>query len=88
MEISSVMMKKKRIEQGEVEAVLDDIADRVDIFALDTRDQIDAYKQQRETILYTLDCVLMALADDIGAELVTFDTELLEHGCVSPAELL
>jgi predicted nucleic acid-binding protein len=86
MEIRSVMMKKKRIEQDDVETVLDDIADRVDIYALDTADQIEAYKQQRETILYTLDCLLLALADDIGAELVTFDSELLEHGCLSPAE--
>ena len=88
MEIRSVMMKKKRIEQDEVEAVLDDIADRVDIFALDTADQITAYKRQRETVLYTVDCLLLALSDDIGTELVTFDTELLEHGCVRPTELL
>ena len=88
MEIRSVMMKKKRIEQAEVEEVLDDVAAQVDIYALDMEDQVEAYQRQRETVLYTLDCVLMALSDDIEAELVTFDAELLEHGCVSPGELL
>jgi len=88
MEIRSVMMKKKRIEQAEVEEVLDDVAAQVDIYALDMEDQVEAYRRQRETVLYTLDCVLMALSDDIEAELVTFDAELLEHGCVSPGELL
>ena len=71
MEIRSVMTKKKRIEQDEVERVLDDIADRVDIFAPDTTDQIEAYKQQRSTVLYTLDCVLLTLSDDVDATLVT-----------------
>jgi len=54
-----------------VERVLDDIADRVDIFAPDTTDQIEAYKQQRSTVLYTLDCVLLTLSDDVDATLVT-----------------
>ena len=88
MEIRSVMTKKKRIEQDEVERVLDDIADRVDIFAPDTTDQIEAYKQQRSTVLYTLDCVLLTLSDDVDATLVTFDSELLDHGGVNPAEFL
>jgi hypothetical protein len=38
--------------------------------------------------LYTLDCVLFALADDIDATVVTFDGELLDNGAVPPVELL
>ncbi|GAB3682968.1 hypothetical protein GCM10028857_09710 [Salinarchaeum chitinilyticum] len=39
-------------------------------------------------MLYTIDCLLLALAEDIDATLVTFDTELLEHGAVEPNELI
>ena len=41
-----------------------------------------------ETLLYTLDCVLLSLADDIDATLTTFDQELLDHGAVRPTELI
>ncbi len=35
-----------------------------------------------------MDCVLLALAEDVGATLTTFDGELLEHGGVPPEELI
>lgn len=88
MEIRSVMMKKKRIEQDEVEQVLDEIIDRVDVFAPETSDHVEAYKRQRETVLYTMDCVLLALSNDVDSTFVTFDSELLEHGGVEPGEFL
>lgn len=88
MEIRSVMTKKKRVEQDEVEEVLEDIQSRVDVYAPEISDQIAAYDRQRETLLYTMDCVLLALADDIDATLVTFDGELLDNGAVAPKELL
>lgn len=88
MEIRSVMTKKKRVEQERVEEVLEDLQSRVDIYAPEISDQIAAYDSQRETLLYTMDCVLLALADDIDATLVTFDGELLDNGAVSPEELL
>ncbi|WP_135363070.1 type II toxin-antitoxin system VapC family toxin [Halosimplex halophilum] len=88
MEIRSVLTKKKRTEQEEVEAVLEDIYEEVDIYAPEISDQITAYGMQRESLLYTMDCVLLALAEDIDATLVTFDGELLDNGAVSPGELL
>ncbi|MFC7058427.1 type II toxin-antitoxin system VapC family toxin [Halovenus salina] len=88
MEIRSVMTKKKTVEQNRVEDVLSDIYTRVDIYAPEISDQITAYSRQQETILYTLDCVLLALADDIDATLTTFDGELLDHGAVPPDELV
>ncbi|WP_136715708.1 type II toxin-antitoxin system VapC family toxin [Halorientalis salina] len=87
MEIRSVLTKKKRVEQERVEEVLSDIYGRVDIYAPEISDQISAYSLQQDTLLYTLDCVLLALAEDIDATLVTFDGELLENGAVSPTEL-
>lgn len=88
MEIRSVMTKKKQVEQERVEDVLSDIYTSIDIYAPEISDQITAYERQRETLLYTMDCILLALADDIGATLVTFDGELLDHGGVAPEELL
>jgi predicted nucleic acid-binding protein len=88
MEIRSVLTKKKRVEQQRVEDVLTDIYGRVDIYAPEISDQISAYSLQQDTLLYTLDCVLLALAEDIDATLVTFDGELLENGAISPSELM
>jgi putative PIN family toxin of toxin-antitoxin system len=88
MEIRSVMTKKKRVEQDRVEAVLADIYSSVDIYAPEISDQIAAYELQRDNLLYTMDCVLLALANDVDATLATFDGELLDHGGVAPEELI
>jgi len=88
IEIRSVLTKKKRVEQERVEEVLTDVYGNVDIYAPEISDQIAAYSLQQDTLLYTLDCVLLALAEDIDATLVTFDGELLDNGAVPPAELL
>jgi predicted nucleic acid-binding protein len=88
MEIRSVLTKKKRVEQDRVEAVLSDIYSSVDIYAPEISDQIAAYELQEETLLYTMDCVLLALANDVDATLVTFDGELLDHGAVVPETLV
>jgi predicted nucleic acid-binding protein len=88
MEVRSVMTKKKQVEQDRVEDVISDIYHRVDIYAPEISDQIAAYTLQQDTLLYTLDCVLLALADDIDATLTTFDGELLDNGAVAPSELL
>jgi predicted nucleic acid-binding protein len=88
MEIRSVMTKKKRVEQDRVEDVLSDIYTQVDIYAPEISDQISAYSLQQDTLLYTLDCVLLALADDLDATLATFDGELLDNGAVEPSDLI
>ncbi|MFB6179822.1 MAG: type II toxin-antitoxin system VapC family toxin [Halorientalis sp.] len=88
MELRTVLTKKKRIEQERVESTLDDIADNVTICAPEISDQTAAYEKQKETLLYPLDCVLLALATDLDAEFVTFDSELLDHGAVSPEDIL
>lgn len=88
MEIRSVMTKKKQVEQDRVEDVLSDIYVQVDIYAPEISDQISAYSLQQDTLLYTLDCVLLALAEDLDATLATFDGELLDNGAVEPSDLV
>jgi predicted nucleic acid-binding protein len=87
MEIRSVMTKKKRVEQDRVETVLDDIVENVDVYAPEISDQISAYQRQRESLLYTMDCVLLELAEDVNATFVTFDSELLDNGGVAPSDV-
>lgn len=82
------MTKKKRVEQDRVEAVLDDIADNVDVYAPEISDQIAAYQRQRDSLLYTIDCVLLALATDVEATFVTYDSELLDNGGVAPSDVV
>ena len=88
MEIRSVMTKKKHVEQDRVESVLSDVYSSMDIYAPEISDQITAYELQRDNLLYTMDCVLLALANDIDATMVTFDGELLDHGGVAPKEMI
>jgi len=88
MEIRSVLMNKKRIEQDAVESVLSDIYTTVDIYAPEISDQVEAYSLQEETVLYTLDCLLLALANDVGATMVSFDADLCEHGAMAPEEFV
>jgi predicted nucleic acid-binding protein len=88
VELRSVMTTKKRVEQDRVETVLSDIYNSVDIYAPETSDRITASERQQETLLSTMDCVLLALADDVDAALTTFDSELLDHGGVAPGELI
>lgn len=88
MELRSVMIKKKRVEQEQVEKILSDIYNSVDIYAPEISDQIMAYELQRDNLLYTMDCILLALANDVDATLVTFDGELLDHGGVAPEEVI
>jgi predicted nucleic acid-binding protein len=82
---STVLTKKKGVEQDRVKDVLADISENVELFAPEISDQVTAYRRQRDTLLYTLNCVLLALAEDVGSTLVTFDAELLDHGAVAPS---
>lgn len=88
MEIRSVMTKKKQVEQDRVEDVLSDIYTQVDFTHQKSATRFPAYSLQQDTLLYTLDCVLLALADDLDATLATFDGELLDNGAVEPSGLI
>ena len=60
----------------------------MDIYTPEISDQIAAYEFQRDNLLYTMDCVLLALANNIDATMVTFDEELRDHCGVAPEELI
>jgi predicted nucleic acid-binding protein len=88
MEYRTVLTKQKRFEQDRVEELIDGLFDRMDVYGPETGDLLEAYAMQRETLLYTMDAVILAMAKEIGAPLVTFDSELLENNAVPPEEFV
>ena len=88
MEYRTVLTKKKKFEQERVEELLDGLFDRMDVYGPETGDLLEAYAIQRETLLYTMDTVILATAKEVGGPLVTFDGELLDNGAISPEEVL
>lgn len=88
MEYRTVLAKKKQFEQDRVEELIEGLFDRIDVYGPETGDLLEAYALQRETLLYTMDAVVLAMAKEIGAPLVTFDSELLENNAVSPEEFV
>lgn len=88
MELRTVLTKKKGIEQGRVEPVIRDIETRLDVIYHEPSDLVAANELQTETLLYPMDCLVYAIAEDQDATLVTFDSELLDAGARSPGDVL
>ncbi|MFC6725376.1 type II toxin-antitoxin system VapC family toxin [Halobium palmae] len=86
MELRTVLAKKKRIEQERVEGAIRRISDRTNVVVHEPSDIVAADELQRETLLYPMDCLILALAEDQEATLVTFDSELVEAGASTPTE--
>lgn len=88
MELRTVLTKKKGIEQDRVEPVIRDIENRVEVIYHEPSDLVAANELQSETLLYPMDCLVYAVAEDQDATLVTFDSELLDAGASSPGAVL
>jgi predicted nucleic acid-binding protein len=88
MEYRTVLTKKKHFEQERVEELIDGLFDRMDVYGPESSDLLEAYAIQRESLLYTMDTVILATAKEVGGPLVTFDGELLDNGAISPEEVL
>ncbi|WP_122088600.1 type II toxin-antitoxin system VapC family toxin [Halalkalicoccus subterraneus] len=88
MELRSVLTKKQRLELPRAEAIQDEITADVRVVIPDASDMMDANRLQRETLLYPLDCLILACAQSHDAELVSFDSELQESGTLAPTDCL
>lgn len=88
MELRSVLTKKKQFERDRIEQIENRITSRATISFLDSSDVMDANRLQSETLLYPMDALLIAAADAVDATLITFDSELLEHGAKRPQDVL
>jgi len=87
MELRSVLSKKKRFDRNRIDRIEARITARATITFLDASDMIDANQLQSETLLYPMDALILAAADAVDATLVSFDSELVDHGAKRPADV-
>jgi predicted nucleic acid-binding protein len=88
MELRSVLTKKKQFERDRIDKIENRITSRTTVTFPDASDMIAANRLQSETLLYPMDALILSAADAIDATLVSFDSELVEHGAVHPDEVL
>lgn len=88
MELRSVLTKKKQFDRDRIEQIENRITSRATISFLDSSDVMAANRRRSETLLYPMDALLLAAADAVDATLVTFDSELLDHGAKLPENVL
>jgi len=88
MELRSVLSKKKRFERDRIEAIEDRITARMTVTFPDASDMMAANRLQSETLLYPMDAMILSAADAADATLISFDSELVEHGAELPQQLL
>ncbi|MDR5673659.1 PIN domain-containing protein [Halalkaliarchaeum sp. AArc-GB] len=84
MELRSVLTKKKGFERDRIQQIENRIVSRTTVTFPDASDVMAANRLQSETLLYPMDALVFAAADAIDATLVSFDSELIEHGAKSP----
>lgn len=88
MELRTVLTKKKQFERERVEQIERRISSRTTVTFPDASDMIAANQLQDETLLYPMDALVLAAADAVDATLVSFDSELREHGAKRPQDLV
>lgn len=87
MELRSVLSKKKLFERDRIEQIENRITSRTTVTVPDASDVMAANELQSETLLYPMDALVLAAAEAVDATLVTFDSELAEHGGTVPSEV-
>jgi len=88
MELRTVLAKKKRMEMERVEEIEHEVVKSVNLLVPDTSDIMEANKIQHDTLLYPLDSFILACAKQRDAELVSFDSEILDNGGTHPDDLI
>ncbi|RAW47024.1 VapC toxin family PIN domain ribonuclease [Halorubrum sp. 48-1-W] len=88
MELRSVLSKKKRFERERIDAIENRVTSRMTVTFPDASDMMAANRLQSETLLYPMDAMILSATDAADATLVSFDSELVEHGAELPQQLL
>lgn len=88
MELRTVLTKKKAFERERVDRIEQRVQSRATVTFPDASDMMDANQLQDETLLYPMDALVLAAADAADATLVSFDSELQEHGAKDPQDLV
>lgn len=88
MELRSVLAKKKLFERERIDRIENRITSRTTVTVPDASDMMAANQLQSETLLYPMDALILAAADALDAVLVSFDTELVDHGAELPNNVI
>nr|WP_227738915.1 PIN domain-containing protein [Halorientalis pallida] len=88
MELRSVLSKKKQFERNRIDRIENRITARTTVTFPDASDMLEANRLQSETLLYPMDALVLAAAEAVDATLVSFDSELLDHGAKQPADVV
>ena len=88
MELRSVLSKKKGFERDRLDAIENRVTSRMTVSFPDASDMMTANRLQSDTLLYPMDAMIPSAADAADAPLVSFDSELVEHGADLPQQLL
>ena len=88
MELRTVLTKKKRVEQTEAEEIISDIRNRVSVYEVDRGVTIRAVEVQKEHLIYPMDALILASAQQLNIDLATFDSELIKAGAKPPLDVL
>jgi predicted nucleic acid-binding protein len=88
MELRAVLSKKKGFERERIDRIESRITARATVAVLDASDVMAANRLQSRTLLYPMDAFVLAAAEAVDATLVTFDTELLDHGGRHPTDVV
>lgn len=88
MELRSVLSKKKQFERDHITQIENRITSRVTVTFLDASDTMEANRRQSETLLYPMDALILSAAAAVDATLVSFDSDLVEHGAERPGSVL
>lgn len=88
MELRTVLTTRNLFEREEMERAEQRIVDRTTVTVPDAGDVLAANDLQEETLMYPTDALILATAQAADATLVTLDSELQDHGAISPAEVV
>lgn len=88
MELRTVLAKKARFDRDTLTEAERRIRAQVDVTTPDSSTLGEADDRQRETLLYPMDALILATAASVDATLVSFDSELQEHGAVAPEHVV
>ncbi|MGB9987621.1 type II toxin-antitoxin system VapC family toxin [Salarchaeum japonicum] len=88
MELRAVLTKKHAVEAKRAREIEDEVRSGIEVVVPDSEDVLDANELQQETLLYPMDCLILACAEGCGATLVSFDNELVENRAIEPADVV
>ncbi|GAD51547.1 hypotheical protein [Halarchaeum acidiphilum MH1-52-1] len=88
MALRTVLTKKHRLDRARADEIETEIRSDVEVVIPDAEGVMNANDLQQRTLLYPMDCLILACAEGCDATLASFDSELIGNGATNPSALL